>query len=323
MAAELAQASESELEAALGEAFGNPEAPKPAAETPSEPEPEAEGAEAPEVEAEAEESEPVAEPEFEIEVDGVAEVISGADKIKEFLQRGVKAGRNHEENARVREALQAQFKEQQASAQFQTAMLGDIAELRALDQTLEQWNRVDWNAAFDADPFQALKLREQRDQLRDQRNAKYQEVQGKHAQFAQGQQETQTQRARAETAALLAKVPEWRNAEKAAPEKQAIIRDLGDHYGFTAEEIGSLVDHRMLLVARDAVKYRELQRGKAGKVGQVRAAPPVVKPGALPTKPNGKTEFTKVRGHLRKLGQQGNHRAQEDIVAEMFSRTFK
>jgi hypothetical protein len=30
-----------------------------------------------------------------------------------------------------------------------------------------------------------------------------------------------------------------------------------------------------------------------------------------------------VRSHLRKLGQQGNTRAQEDIVAEMFTRTFK
>jgi hypothetical protein len=320
MSAELAQASDSAVETLLEQAFGDAEPPKPEVEAEAPADPVLEALKA-ETEEPAEEAEAEPEPAFEIEIDGTPETIQGADRIKEVLQRGIKAQRNNEENARVRETLVAQARQQQEFAAIQQALASDLTELRAMDSHLEKWNQVDWSAAFDTDPFQALKLREQRDQLKEQRNAKYQEISSKHEQFTKGHQEAQAQRARAEQAALLSKVPEWRNQEKSAPEKQAIVRDLSDHYGFTAEEIGSLVDHRMLLVARDAMKYRELQRTKLDK--QVRSAPPVVKPGALPTKPNGKTEFTKVRSHLRKLGQQGNTRAQEDIVAEMFTRTFK
>ena len=321
-------ALEAALESALGGAPVEPPKPAVEAEAPAEEAPllpPVEGEEAP-VEAEGEEEAPVEEeapePEFEIEIDGAPEVIRGADKIKEVLQRGIKAQRTHEENARVREALVAQARLHEQAAGFQQAVMSEIAELRALDQQLEQWNKVDWAAAFDSDPFQAMKLKEQRDQLRESRNTKYQSLNQKHAQFMQAQQQGMAQRARAEEQALLARLPEWRNAEKALPEKQAIARDLTDAYGFTAEEVGSLIDHRMLLVARDAMKYRELQRTKGEKTKQVRAAPPVVKPGAV-VKTNPKAEFTKVKAHIRKLGSQGNHKAQEALAVEMFNRAFK
>jgi hypothetical protein len=320
MPQELAQASEGDVASAFESAFGSepPEAPAATDPLPADLLPE----DAAPVE-EPEEEEAAPEPSFEIEVDGAPEVIQGADKIKEILQRGVKAGRVHEDTARVREALVAQAKSQQEAAQIQGALMADIAELRALDHQLEQWNRVDWNAAFDADPFQALKLREQRDALREQRNVKHQEISSKHEQFTRGQQQLSAERARAEMGAFLAKVPEWRNAEKASAEKQAIVRGL-ESEGFTAEEIGSLVDHRMLRVARKAMLYDELVRTKDDRVKQVRTAPPVVKPGTQAGKTqSGKADFVKVRSHLRQLGAKGNHKAQEDIVTEMFTRTFK
>jgi hypothetical protein len=267
--------------------------------------------------------EPVAEPEFEVEIDGVPEVIRGADKVKEVLQRGIKAQRTHEENARVREALVAQYQQQEAAAQVQQLLMTDLAELRALDAQLDQWNKVDWAAAFDTDPFQALKLKEQRDSLREQRQSKFQELNGKHSQFVQAQQKAVEQRARAEVAAFQAKVPEWRNPEKAAAEKQAIVRELSGYYGLTPEEIGSVIDHRHLMIARDAVKYRELVRAKADKSKQVRTAPPVVKPGTVQKTPNAKQDFVKVRSHLRKLGATGNSKAQEAAFTELLNGAFK
>jgi hypothetical protein len=322
--------SEESAVTALESAFGTPDAPEPerkpnevAIETEAQAEVDEAVAEAAPAEEVVEEVVEESEPEFEIEIDGQPERIAGADRIKEVLQRGIKAQRTHEENARVREALIAQATQQQKFSEFQSAMATDLAELSGLDRQLEQWTKVDWQAAFESDPFKALQLKEQRDQLREARNTKYQEISQKHAQFEAHQKQVGAQRARAEEQALLARIPEWRNAEKATPEKQAIVRDLADHYGFTAEEIGSIVDHRMLLVARDAQKYRELQRTKTDKVKQVRAAPPVVKPGSIAAKQTPKQGFVQVRQHLRKLGREGNHKGQEAAFTELLNRSFK
>jgi hypothetical protein len=319
------QASEASVAEAFEQAFGSGEAaPEPVApaQGPLD-EVVADGEVELELEAEAEaEEEAPAEPEFEIEIDGARETIRGADKVKELLARGLKSGRLSEENARVRDSLIAQAKFQQDQASFQQAAMDDITALRSMDAQLEQWGKVDWAAAFESDPFHAMKLKEQRDQLRETRNSKFNEFSRKHQDFQSSQQQVVRAKVQSEEAALLAKVPEWRNAEKALPEKQAIVRDLGSHYGFNSEEIQSIVDHRMLLVARDAVKYRELVRNKDQRVQQVRTAPPVSKPGTV-AKTNGKVELTKARQTLRELGQRGNHKAQEALVEQMFSKAFK
>ena len=107
------------------------------------------------------------EPTFEVDVDGQPEVITGNERVKELLQRGLKAGRGFEENARVREALQAHVRQAQFQQQFHQAVSGDIVQIQALEQQLQGFEQVDWSRAYDTDPFNALKLKEQRDQLRD------------------------------------------------------------------------------------------------------------------------------------------------------------
>lgn len=320
-------AGQESLEDALGAVFSDEQPAAPAPESEAEA-PDAVDAvlEPPKVEAEAEaEAEPeeeVQEPELEIEVDGNVEVIRGEDKIREFVTKGVKAGRVFEEVARVRDALNAQAQIQTQQFQFQQAVMGDIAELRALDQQLEQWQKLDWGAAFDTDPFNAMKLKEQRDTLRELRNNKFQELTRRQQEFLQGQEQAAKQSRAAEEAALLAKLPEWRNSEKATAEKRGIAQELATTYGFNESEIQSIMDHRMLVVARDAYQWRQLQAGKAQGLKQVRAAPPVVKPGA-PSAEKGKLGFLKFRQEVRKQGKQGNHRAQEDLVVAALNRSFK
>lgn len=313
---------ETGAEAALEAAFGlNPPAPAPEPEEPEAPlEALPEGEEAPPEEAAPEEAEEVAEPELEIEVDGRLEVLRG-EKIKEFAQKGVKAGRVFEETARAREALAAQAQIQQQQFQFQQACMADFAELQAYDNQLEQWSKVDWAAAFDADPFNAMKLKEQRDGLREARSAKFQELQQKQQSFQQGHKEAVQKALQAEEAALLAKLPDWRNSEKASQEKQLITQSLRA-IGFSDSEISGVMDHRYLVVAHKAMLWDQLQQGKDAKLKQVRTAPPVIKPGTK-AQPNAKAEFVKVRTHLRQLGSKGNHKAQETLAIEMFNKAFK
>jgi hypothetical protein len=127
------------------------------------------------------EAEPVADPEFEIEIEpGKTETLPLA-KLKELAARGAKAGRGFEENARVREALQAHVNQTQLQTHFQQAVSPDIAQVHALEQQLQAYQRIDWSAEYDRDPFNAMKLKEQRDQLREQRAAAIQGSQRKAA----------------------------------------------------------------------------------------------------------------------------------------------
>lgn len=325
--------SEQSVESALESAFGNAPAPQkvpakeaaPAQDAPVD-EPAAEAAPAEEAEAEpveAAEAEPAPEPEpeFEIEVNGAKELVRGKDQIRELLQKGRDYSQKTEAVARARDSVIAQAQQQAMAAQFQAQAWEDITAIRALDSRLDEYNKVDWATAFDTDPFNALKLKEQRDQLREQRNAKVAEFQAKRQQFEAGQAQAAQQRLAAEQAALLNKLPEWRNTEQATKEQREIANTLAQSYGFNEAEIAGLVDHRMVMVARDAMKWRLLQAGKTAKVQQVRTAPPVVKPGAQQDK--GKVEARSDLKQFREAGRKGEHRTQEQLLEKMLGRAFK
>ena len=330
------QLSQEAVETALGQAFSDAPVERPAKESarpPEADEPEApveaadEGEPADEVE-DVEGDEPAdevaevvaAEPEFEIEVDGAVEVVRGKDAIKELLQKGRDYSRKSEANARIRDALAAQAMQTKMAQEFQGAVFEDVAQLRAIDQQIQQYAQIDWATAFDSDPFNALKLKEQRDQLREQRAAKVQELDSKRAQFQQGQAQAAQQRIAAEQSALLVKLPEWRNNETRAKEQQSIAQSLMSQ-GFNEAEVAQLSDHRMLLIARKAHLYDQLQANKAQKVQQVRAAPPVVKPGAQPDK--AKAESKDFLKEIRRTGRQNNRHAQEALLEKALSRVFK
>lgn len=338
-------ADESAIESALESAFGNnpapaPAAPKPAAAAPApapapveaaEPDDEpveaaddADEADAEPVEAKEADPAPEVEPEFEIEVNGVREVVRGKDAIIAELQKARDYHHKSEANARARDSLIAQAQQQQVLAQFQQIAMADITAIQAIDGQLEQYNRIDWATAFDTDPFNALKLKEQRDQLREVKAQRIQEFQAKREQFQASQAQAARQVFASEQAALLSKLPEWRDSEVATKEQKSIATQLATSYGFNEAEIAGLVDHRMLLVARDAMKWRELQASKPAVQKQVRQAPPVVKPGvAQSAELKAKAEGREIFKEIRKAGRQNDHRAQERLVEKALGRAFK
>jgi hypothetical protein len=317
---------ETGLESVLDAAFGGgepPKAPAPAPENPAAEVAQEEQVEEQALETQAEEApEEPSELAIEVEVDGQKEVVTGNDRIKELVQKGLHYGRNSEVNARAREQLAAQAQMQQMAAKFQTEVMGDVAQLQALENQLQQWERLDLAAEFEKDMFQAMRLKEQRDQLREKRNTLRQQLELKANNFKQGQAQAAQQLMQAEMNVLLAKLPEWRNSEKAQSEKEQLKTYLASH-GYTAPEIENVLDHRFILLARDAYKYRQLQQGKSEKLNQARQAPPAVKPGTKQPPRNDKAEFAKFRQNLKRAGREGNHRAQENAITALFERTFK
>jgi hypothetical protein len=168
-----------------------------------------------------------------------------------------------------------------------------------------------------------MKLKEQRDSLREAKSAKLQELNQKQQQFAQSQAQATSRALAAEEQALLAKLPEWRNSEKAQVEKTGIANWLASQ-GYSQPEIASLSDHRSLMIARKAWLYDQLQAGKADKLKQARTASPVAKPGAqVSSTEKNATGFKAKLQDFRTAGRKGNNKAQEVSLTQMLERTFK
>ena len=107
----------------------------------------------------------------------------------------------------------------------------------------------------------------------------------------------------AEQDKLKAALPEWTDPEKAKVETAKLRAHLKT-YGFSDEEISGVVDHRAVLLARDAMQYRELQRAPSAKT-QAKVAPiRTAKPGAAPPPPPPNARVQKLIEQSAKTGKQ-------------------
>lgn len=74
-----------------------------------------------------------------------------------------------------------------------------------------------------------------------------------------------------EKAAILTRIPEWRDASVAKSEFDGIIKAAGE-FGFTPEEVQTVADHRLILMARELSKLKGAQ---AALKTQKQATPPM------------------------------------------------
>ena len=102
---------------------------------------------------------------------------------------------------------------------------------------------------------------------------------------------------------LVQKLPELADAEK-GPKMKALLRTYLQEAGFNEQEMGQLVDHRQVLVVRDAMRYRDLMKSKPSTVKKLKGLPKVQKPGAAPEK--GDVARTRVTANLQRLKRSGS-----------------
>lgn len=146
---------------------------------------------------------------------------------------------------------------------------------------------------IDEDPQEYLRQQAAMNQRAAQLQQAIQERQALQGRQTQAEQQKQREWRKQEAEKLIEKLPHWKD-EKKATEEQTEIAEYLSQLGYTSAELGELVDHRALLVARDAAKYRRLQAAKAKKATEVTRKP--VRPGAAGTgAPNDKAKRTAER----------------------------
>ncbi len=224
-------------------------------------------------EGEEAQQEDAPEPEFEVKVDGKTFKVKQTDLINGY-QMGADYQQKTAKLAEQRREVEAQNQRIQQERNHYANQLdvlieashrqlvGDSAALQELIETDPQ-GYLREQAKLQSRAQQLDQLMHQRQALAGQQSA---EEQRQHADWV-----------RAEREALQVALPEWKDEKKASAEQREIAEYLIER-GYSQEELGTLQDHRALLIARDAAKYRALQKAQAK---QARQEPPkTIKPGA-------------------------------------------
>ena len=231
-------------------------------------------------------------------IDGQEGKAKFADLLKSYqLQSHV--DKQVREAADQRKALQEQSQAFQQQMQVQQAVIGKMAEVKSIEASLAQYNGIDWNALIDSDPVQAVKLDRQYRDLQQQHYAKTQEVEQASANIQNQQQQQHAATLNQERQAMIVALPEWADEGKASKEKQLIVADLKAR-GFSDGDIQNLANHKAVLLARDAMLYRQQQAAKTVTEKQVRAAPRIIKPGAAQTGNRGAQNVQTLKTAVRK-----------------------
>ena len=173
----------------------------------------------------------------------------------------------------------------------------------------QQQGSEDLQKLYDEDPTAASKLDYQ---LR-QQNRQLEEVRSKakEAQQSQYNEFLNTQRELAAT-----KIPEFADPNKTDTFKVNMRNSLRN-YGFNDSEIGSLADHRFLMVAKDAMSYQNLKDKKPIVQKKVANAPKVVKAGVA--KSNTSSGREQIRQKIGKLAKTGHIKDAQNAILDMIN----
>jgi len=189
--------------------------------------------------------------------------------------------------------------------------LSELNELIATaDATVRQrQGSEDLQRLYEEDPTAAAKLDYQ---LR-QETRQLEEVKSK-ARDAQAKQYNEFLSTQRELAAT--KIPEFADPSKADSFKVNMRNSLRD-YGFNDEEIGSLADHRFLMVAKDAMSYQNLKGKKPIVQKKVANAPRVVKAGVAKSSTSSGRE--QIRQKIGKLAKTGHLKDASNAILDMIN----
>lgn len=214
-------------------------------------------------------------------VDGVegeatlADVIKGYQLDKSLTQRS--------------EALANQRREFESQSQAQLQALHQrIQEVDHVSQILEsqieaEVGQIDWQQLRAEDPAEYAAKRqefiERIGSVQQQKQMAIQQGIAQQEQIMQQQQVAHQQRLVQEHNALVDAIPEWRDQE-AMQVGMGEIRHFLQSKGVSDQEIDTIWDHRTVLLARDAMRYEQMQKKAEPAKKQLKQKPKFVKPGA-------------------------------------------
>lgn len=232
-----------------------------------------------EVEAEGEEDAPAVEQKFRVKVKND----TGADEERDLSLDELAQGymQNADYTRKTQAAAQA---ERQRQEQFHQAVHHTAEQASAQVQALRQMvlaaaapdlMGVNWQQLAVEDPARYIQLQAREQQL-NQVLGQLEAEDGKLKQQRDAALAQQREQAMRHSLDYLSREIKGFNLEKEAPR----LREMGTKYGFSKEELASIVDGRFVHLLHDAAKWREATGQKQTAMNKVAQAPKVIRPSA-------------------------------------------
>lgn len=224
-----------------------------------------------ETDDEADSEEPVY---FSVKVDGKEEQVTLED-----LKRGY-SGQKY-----VQKGMQEVAANRKQTEEVYSALLAERQQLVEMYQQMQQGQFLSKptppsDDLLSDDPIGYIEQKARYDKAMEQ----YNQQQGKMSQIMQQSEQARERAVQAylqqEMQSLANVIPDFGDAQKATKLKGKLLDGGQNFYGYTEEEIGSIMDHRAIRVLNDAIKYREIVAGKSKAEQKAKGAKPVIKPGA-------------------------------------------
>lgn len=195
----------------------------------------------------------------EIEV-SYAELKAGYSRTQDYTRKTQEIG----ELRRAAEQEKQKVLEQQQEWSNALSTLEQHIQAMQTNRTEAEWQRLKQE-----DELTYYEERDKDRAYRDRLEAIRQEQQRVAQELTTHQQQQLQTQAKAEFEKLLEVVPEWKDESARASEVKQ-INAYGQQLGFTAEELGNIVDHRAIRVLRDAAKYQQILAAKKSAQGKVK-----------------------------------------------------
>ena len=212
----------------------------------------------------------------EIEIGGrkLAMPKSIAAEIKAGTMRNADYTQKTQAVAAERREVEAERARVREEAQQQQQFIKEVARVHALDDALEQFKQVDWDALSDQDPVQAQKLSFQFQKLQQQRNEAAQAVTQKQTEHALAEERAFATQLQEADAYVQREIPGW------TKERGQIINDFAQANGVKLDQaFAKLIIQQPALIRLldQAEKFHQLEKKQAAKPPAPKDPPPPVK----------------------------------------------
>lgn len=203
---------------------------------------------------------------FTVKVDGKTEVVT-LDELKQgysgqkYVQKGMQEAATAKKEAEA--VYSALLQERQNIAQlYQQAQQGTLAQ-----PPVEPAREL-----FETDPIGYMDAKLKYDEQLQAYSAQMQQMEQVAQQQTQAEQAAQQAYLQQEMMNLQKIIPEFADQNKATQIKDKLITSGTEIYGYEADEIAQVMDHRAIRVLHDAIKYQELMSGKEAAVEKAKPA---------------------------------------------------
>ena len=234
------------------------------------------------------------EPIYTVTIDGTDYEVT-QDELIQGYQRNADYTRKTQELAAEKQQSSDFVERSKKDVETKLARLDQLNQA-AQSQLQQEYAQIDFEKLYEEDPTEAArlehKMRKKNEQLQ-QVQKQTQELQTQE--FSKYLEEQQKQ--------LSVKVPEMNHPEKSSEFKKQ-MRNYLSSVGFNNQEIDSVYDHRYVLLVKDAMNYRNLQKAKPEIKKKAVNAPKVVRGGVSKSKGQQQAEVRRQQlSKLRKTGK--------------------